>query len=833
MKTKNSLGKVPASDPSCARAARRKTRFAMLSAAVLVLLAAATAQAAPATLYWDTGTTSGLTPGNGTWDIGTTSNWATAAVPGTTAPSTWVDNSYAYIQTGGTYTITLSGSVTTSGIQISGSNGSSSVNPTTVTITGGTLALDNTAGAGSGNLISVVEPATVTINSAVLLSGSATNHRNIMNIGYGGHLVINGNITETLGSVMTFRVFGTDVTLSGTNSFTGGLQIDNASTVILANTASSGTGAILFGKAGTYTTGQQLIANLATSGTFANALLFAGVITGTTAPEQVSILSNGAAVTFTSNTLFTGGAGLSALGSSKVPLSLILGGTSTDANTYAGVISDAGPVASGSITTLTKQGSGKWILSGSNTYTGATTISAGELDVNGSLAASSTVSVAAGATLGGSGTAAGNVIVSSGTINGSKLLIAGSGTFTGLSTLSGVNTINGGATAASGTLTIASGTTTAALAVANGAQATNNGLLNGAVTVNAGGVLNGSGTMSSAVTNSGTISGSLTFNNDVTVNSGATAAASAFNGNITNNGSITSSVTVQSGKTLSGSGTNAAVAVQNGTVNGNGLNLGATTFDGQSTLSGTTTASSVTINSGTTSASGVNTSNGNLSVSAGSTLKNTGSFSANIVTVANTATLTNNGTVTGTVNVSGLLNGTGTITGALTIKTAGELAPGNSPGMTTVAGSLTVETGAKISMQIEGTTTAGTDYDQIIVTGASSLVTLNAGSVLNLTISDGVFTSGALTLIENQSDNAIVGTFSAVLISGSTYDVSTTNKFTYNGKEYELLYNVNADSGSTANDLELTVVPEPGTWAMLVGGLTMLFGAQRKRRRSA
>ncbi len=355
----------------------------------------------------------------------------------------------------------------------------------------------------------------------------------------------------------------------------------------------------------------------------------------------------------------------------------------------------------------------------------------------------------------------------------------------------------------------------------------------GGVNVKSGASLSGTGIVSGIVTNSGAIIGGLTFDNDVAINNGATAAAKAFNGNIANNGTITSDVTVQSGKTLSGNGTaSGAVNVQSGNINGSGMNLGATKFDGQSALTGTTTAASYTVNSGATTASGVHTTTGNLAVNVGSTLTNTGSFSANIVSVASTATLTNNGTLNGTVNVSGLLNGTGTINGALTIKTDGELAPGNSPGITTVAGNLTVETGAKISMQIEGITAAGTDYDQIVVTGASSLISLNGGSILNLTIADGAFTSGALTLILNQSDNAIVGTFSSVVIGGNTYDVSTTNKFTYGGKEYELLYNVNADGGTTANDFELTVVPEPGTWAMLVGGLGLLLGAQRMRRRS-
>ncbi len=296
----------------------------------------------------------------------------------------------------------------------------------------------------------------------------------------------------------------------------------------------------------------------------------------------------------------------------------------------------------------------------------------------------------------------------------------------------------------------------------------------------------------------------------------------------------TGGVNIGNGANLAGSGVvSAPVNVNGGSIKSNGVSMGDTTFHGTSSVVGSATASNMTVADGATTVSGNATATNTFTVSAGAQLTNTGTTGANTVSVINGATLTNNGTLNGTVNVSGLLNGTGTIKGALTIKTNGELAPGNSPGITTVAGNLTVETGAKISMQIEGITAAGTDYDQIVVTGASSLVSLNAGSILSLSIADGVFTNGALTLIENQSDNAIVGTFSSVVIGGNTYDVSTTNKFTYGGKEYELLYNVNADGGTTANDFELTVVPEPGTWAMLVGGLGMLLGAQRMRRRSA
>lgn len=73
-------------------------------------------------------------------------------------------------------------------------------------------------------------------------------------------------------------------------------------------------------------------------------------------------------------------------------------GNSSD-TTYAGTIEDFGNPNGGII----KQGTGKFTLTGTNTYTGPTTVNAGTLDVNGSLAGS-TVTVHSGATLKGSGT---------------------------------------------------------------------------------------------------------------------------------------------------------------------------------------------------------------------------------------------------------------------------------------------------------------------------------------------------------------------------------------------------------------------------------------------
>ena len=67
------------------------------------------------------------------------------------------------------------------------------------------------------------------------------------------------------------------------------------------------------------------------------------------------------------------------------------------------------------IGTLTQLGPGTLTLTGANTYTGVTTVTAGTLLINGTqTAATGAVSVAAGATLGGTGTTGGVVTVADG-----------------------------------------------------------------------------------------------------------------------------------------------------------------------------------------------------------------------------------------------------------------------------------------------------------------------------------------------------------------------------------------------------------------------------------
>jgi len=76
-----------------------------------------------------------------------------------------------------------------------------------------------------------------------------------------------------------------------------------------------------------------------------------------------------------------------------------LGGSNTGDNSFAPVISDN----AAEVTSFTKNGGGKWIVTGANTYTGASLITGGTLLVNGSTGAGATT-VNTNAFLGGNGT---------------------------------------------------------------------------------------------------------------------------------------------------------------------------------------------------------------------------------------------------------------------------------------------------------------------------------------------------------------------------------------------------------------------------------------------
>ncbi|MBC7366646.1 MAG: autotransporter-associated beta strand repeat-containing protein [Undibacterium sp.] len=288
---------------------------------------------------------------------------------------------------------------------------------------------------------------------------------------------VDNAVTPTLGA---FDTTGNNLTLSGTATGTASGVISgsgsltksgNGTWTLSANNTFTGTttvsgGTLQIGAGGT--TGSiigNILNNAALSFNRSDALTYAGVISGT---GSLTTLGTGT-TTLTGNNTYTGATTISAgtlqIGNGStagsvtgnIANSAALTFNRSDALTYAGVISGTG--------SFNKTGAGTLTLSGANTYTGTTTVSAGTLSFTGSGGlASSAVTVNSGATVFagnfgsytiGSIAGAGAVSFSSGTLNagGNNASTTFSGSIAGSGTLvktgTGTLTFNGSAPAGS------------------------------------------------------------------------------------------------------------------------------------------------------------------------------------------------------------------------------------------------------------------------------------------------------------------------------------------------------------------------------------------------
>lgn len=280
----------------------------------------------------------------------------------------------------------------------------------------------------------------------------------------------------SLGGAGSLTKSGTGtLTLSGSNSFAGGLTVASGS-IVFNNSSAAASGSIAASDSTTLSLANSasvfLTGTMAPSGANANVTLTSGnasagfstafrgsadqkfTISGATqvnvaaSTQQFSGLSGtvavaaGATLRFSASSLNNGGtattfdltggittrnngtltlgalqgSGIIAMGTNGLnnqALTVVVGDKGVN-TTYSGVMSDA-DAANGKILQLTKVGSGALTLTGSNTYTGPTTVSAGGLVANGVLGSGS-LSVAATAWLAGSGTVLGPVSMS-GTIS--------------------------------------------------------------------------------------------------------------------------------------------------------------------------------------------------------------------------------------------------------------------------------------------------------------------------------------------------------------------------------------------------------------------------------
>ncbi len=327
-----------------------------------------------------------------------------------------------------TATLTLSGLISESSQQsltLAGtgtlvlSNGGNSYSGGT-TISGGELSIsaDNQLGASSGGV--TLSGGTLSFSNSMPLSSA----RNYVLTG-NGSINVAGTSTVTLaspgvisgsGTLSTTIAAGQTLTLSGTNTYTGGTTL--VSGVLLINndanlgnasgalTINSGTLKTMSGvtsaRAGSFTAAAVIDTN-------GNTDTFSGSFSG---PGTLTVQSTvgGGTLILTGTNHYTGGTTVAAnttlqgttnglqgtITLSAASSNLVFNQTFT--GTYGGAVSGAGP--------LTVSGTGVVTFSGSSTgFTGNATIGNGaSLFVNGSLQNATLVTVNAGGTLGGTGT---------------------------------------------------------------------------------------------------------------------------------------------------------------------------------------------------------------------------------------------------------------------------------------------------------------------------------------------------------------------------------------------------------------------------------------------
>lgn len=282
------------------------------------------------------------------------------------------------------------------------------------TIQKGTLSIHNNGSLGSGILTFAANGTTLQagasnliISNPVRITGNGAIDSN------GTTITIAGTVSDfTPGGILTKTGAGT-LSLIGANTYTGGTNL-NQGTLSIGNITAIGSGTLTFG----VNDGNILLPTSSLAISNSIALSKNGIIdsNGQTIAISGNISGAGSLTKDGAGTLiltgandYSGGTTVSAgtlEGNTTSLQGAILNNASvvfnqTSAGTYAGQMSGTG--------SLNKIGAGQLIVSGNNTYSGATTVSSGMLTLNGSII--SPLTTLSGTFLNGNGTITGDTVI--------------------------------------------------------------------------------------------------------------------------------------------------------------------------------------------------------------------------------------------------------------------------------------------------------------------------------------------------------------------------------------------------------------------------------------
>ncbi|MGN7726536.1 autotransporter-associated beta strand repeat-containing protein [Luteimonas sp. 22616] len=522
---------------------------------------------------------------------------------------------------------------------------------------------------------------------------------------------------------------------------------------------------------------------------------------------------------------------------------IALGGTNTGLNTLAGSIGNAGT----GVTTLAKNDSGTWVLTGNHSYTGSTNVNGGILFIGDG----GTTGSIASATVNNFGTLGFNrsdTITYGGSIVGTgSLLQAGTGT----TILTGTNSYSGGTTIDAGTLQLGNGGTTGSIV----GNVTNDGALvfnrNNSYTF--GGVISGGGTVTQDGAGTTILTGTNSYAGGTTINAGTLQVSNDANlgdaaGELTfDGGTLRTTADIASGRdaTLLGDGTLLTDAGTVFTLGGTVSGAGAFTKSGTGTLvltadndyAGGTTIAGGTLqlgdggtsgwilgdvaNNGTlvferaddVAFAGLVSGSGGMIQNGSGIVTLTADNSYGGATVLNTGTLLVNGdqsAATGltTVNSGATLGGFGVIGGDVVVNNGGTLSPGDSPGTLTIGGNLSLSGGSVLDFEFGEANAVGGLLNDLVDVGGNLVL----DGTINVSVPTGGDFGGGIYRVFNYggtlTDNGLnLGTLPAG--AEVTVQTSVTGQVNLvNSAGLELSF-WDGDAGPKFND---TVDGGAGTW---------------------